>query len=236
MQYTSSPHNDVLNEVQRIRITDGCPWSCEWCQAPSRFRRYEIPNLTRKRVQILDMNLLAHPEADEILDLLPSGHEYELVCGVDYRFLTPERADRLHELKFTRMRFAWDGPFLLQADMKRTVLTLKRAGFVDLACFVICNHPSITFQENMLKLDLLKIWGVKICDCYYNGQVSPNFVEIAWSIAQMRRFRRVCRRHNQLVLFGIDVEYHVKNYKKPCLQRPLEAFITGKNKAGSPRS
>jgi len=55
-------------------------------------------------------------------------------------------------------------------------------------------------------LDLCKVWNVKVCDCYFDGQVSPHIVPIFWTEQQIRDFRKRVRKHNQLVNFGIDPE------------------------------
>lgn len=231
MKYVSGPFNDVREGIQRIRITDGCPWQCAWCHAPTDFRRYAIPPIKMERVQILDMNLLSHPEHMSIIQELPNGPRYELVCGVDYRFLNESNARLLKSKKFTHMRFAWDGPFSLQKVMNKTRRILQKTGFRNLSCFMICNHESVMFQENLLKLDLLKVWGVKACDCYYDGQVSPRFKEIAWTLKQMRTFRRKCRKHNQMVSFGIDPEYRARFYPAPRLNFTILDFIDDARKS-----
>lgn len=71
---------------------------------------------------------------------------------------------------------------------------------------MICNHPYISYSECLSKLSLCKCIRVKVNDCWYDNQVSPNITPIAWSIAQIKDFRRRVRKHNQYVLFGIDPE------------------------------
>jgi hypothetical protein len=83
----------------------------------------------------------------------------------------------------------------------------KRAGYrsEDLSVFMIVNWK-IPITECEKKLDLLKVWNVKVCDCCYDGGyklAKPMF----WTPEQIKRFRAKCRKHNQLVRFKIDPEY-----------------------------
>jgi len=75
---------------------------------------------------------------------------------------------------------------------------------MDLSVFMICNHPTVSYKECCLKLDLCKYWNVKVNDCYFDNQLSPNIEPIAWTYEQIKLFRSKVRKHNQIVNFGID--------------------------------
>jgi hypothetical protein len=157
------------------------------------------------------MNLTAHPDCLEILSSLPERYQcynigYELVCGVDWRYINDDILFLMKKKRFSFIRWAWDGPFSLQYEMHSTFRLISKYFKRNLSCFILCNHE-ISYDECLAKLDLLKIWNVKVCDCYYDGQTSPNFKEIYWTINEMKNFRKKCRKHNQMVLFGIDPEY-----------------------------
>jgi len=62
------------------------------------------------------------------------------------------------------------------------------------------------------KVDVLKVWNVKVNDCWFDNQLSPNIKPLFWSEIQIKDFRKKCRKHNQLVLFGIDPEYKKKGF------------------------
>ena len=47
-------------------------------------------------------------------------------------------------------------------------------------------------------------------DCWFDGQTSPNIKPLGWNEEQIKDFRKRCRKHNQLVLFGIDPELKKK--------------------------
>ncbi len=74
----------------------------------------------------------------------------------------------------------------------------------DLSVFMLANWK-IPYVECCKKLDLLKVWNVKVNDCCFDGgykQAKPK----DWDIDQIKRFRAKCRLHNHMVLFKIDPE------------------------------
>jgi len=71
--------------------------------------------------------------------------------------------------------------------------------------FIICNWK-IDQAICLKKLDLLKVWRVQVADCYFDNQLSPNIKPEYWTEKEIKEFRHKCRKHNQLVNFGIDPE------------------------------
>lgn len=204
MKYNSGPYNQVVGDIQRIRVTDGCPNQCEFCYCPPDLIYHGVPEIVKERVELLDMNILAHPEGKNILIQIGNEcKEIDLVCGIDFRFMTNENAYLLKTVGVKKIRFAWDGKIGLQYKMKETVLKLRKVGFKDISVFVIANWK-IPLHDCLFKLDLLKIWNCKVCDSYFDGQVSPRVKPVYWSIEEIKYFRKKCRKHNQMVLFGVD--------------------------------
>ena len=159
------------------------------------------------------MNLLSKPEALQIICEL--GHrrvdgrvvQYELVCGIDYRFLTSKIAKALKKSRFKNIRLAWDYGFTDQYKIKDAVNLLLKAGYKnkDLMIFMICNWQ-IPYAECFKKLYLCAVWNIKVSDCYFDGQTSPNITPIGWTEYEIETFRKQVRKHNQMVTFGIDPE------------------------------
>ena len=215
MIYHSEPYNKFDENEQWIRITDGCPNGCEYCYAPKELMVYPIPEIIRNSVKIMDMNLLVQEGALNIIKDLGSRKVkeknvyYELVCGIDYRRLTFEIARALKTCHFIKMRFAWDYGFIKQHEIKAAINCLIKAGYrpKDIMVFILYNWK-IPFSENIKKLDLLKVWGVMVADCCFDNQLSPNFKPIHWTMPELITFRQICRKHNQLINFGIDPEYY----------------------------
>lgn len=211
--YSYGPYNVVRGNEQRIRITEGCPNNCPQCYEPVEIKIFGIPKIERNKVSISDMNLLCKPQA--LLIITELGYqrvnskvvEYELICGIDHRFLNQELADALHKNRFKRIRLAWDGPYSDQRRIKKAIDMLLKAGYKnnDVRVFMVTNYR-IPMKECLLKLDLCKVWNVQVVDCYFDGQVMPHVIPMLWTGPEIKEFRHKVRKHNQLVNFGIDPE------------------------------
>lgn len=114
VKYSYGPYNKFNDIEQWIRITEGCPHNCPYCYEPQIIKTFVIPKIIRTKVKIMDMNLLCKKEALQIIRTLGEKKVdgkvvyYELICGLDYRFLTPQIADALKKYRFKRIRIAWD--------------------------------------------------------------------------------------------------------------------------------
>lgn len=218
VKYSYGSYSKVKGDTQWIRITEGCPHNCPWCYEPQKIKIFNIPKIKKNKVGIIDMNLLCKPQAVEIIKKLGKIRVnnkvvyYEFICGIDYRFLTLELAKAIKESKFKNIRIAWDNEYNKKNmfGIKDTIDKLLKVGYTtkDITVFMICNHERISYEECCKKLDLCKIWNVKVADCYYDNQINifDKFIPIAWTTEQARDFRRRVRKHNQLVNFSIDPE------------------------------
>lgn len=214
--YNKGPQNIVTESYQVIRLSEGCPHRCSWCyewkEIGDNWKIFPIPEIVRHDVRITDMNLLAKNEALGIIqkfkDIRVNGKVIYpwLVCGIDYRFLTPEIAQALKDSRFVNLHIAWDWRYSDQKKIKKAVDCLKKVGYREVSIFMICNHPAVSYRENCKKLDLCKYWGCKVNDCWFDNQVSPNIIPVAWSYDEIRTFRKAVRKHNQIIGFGIDPE------------------------------
>lgn len=217
--YSTGPYNKMNDTEQWIRISQGCPNNCDFCYEPPQRVKFEIPLIDRNIVKIMDMNLLSQEQALDIIRYLGTFRvkskvvHYELVCGIDHRFLYLEMAEALKVSRFGKIRLAWDFAFVDQYKIRKAYKQLLKAGYRtrDLTIFIICNWK-ISYEECLKKLYLCAIWSVKVADCYFDGQVSPNIKPIGWTVEQIKDFRKRVRKHNQLINFGIDPE--VKEYGK----------------------
>ena len=213
VKYSYGAYNKYNDTEQWIRLTEGCIHNCPWCYEPQEIKVFDVPEIKRNIVKIMDMNPLCKPDFVRILKNLPVKNfgrkiEYEFICGIDYRFLTREIAEEMRKHHFKRIRLAWDWFYKDQLKIKDALKILYSVGYKpeDLILFMICNHPCISYKENCLKLDLCKVWNVKVADCYYDNQIDifKSFIPIGWTTEQAHDFRRSVRKHNQLVNFKMD--------------------------------
>ncbi|KKN45594.1 hypothetical protein LCGC14_0681590 [marine sediment metagenome] len=211
--YSTGPYNKMNDTEQWIRISQGCPNRCDFCYEPPQRIVFPIPPIERNLVKIMDMNILSQECVLERIQYLGNQKvnnkvvHYELVCGVDHRFLNSDLAEALKEARFQKIRLAWDFGYIDQIRIRNALKSLMASGYRsrDMMVFMICNWE-IPYEECLKKLYLCAIWSVKVADCYFDGQVSPNIEPIGWGARQIKDFRRRVRKHNQLVNFGIDPE------------------------------
>lgn len=210
--YGKPQYIKVKGDIQRIELHRGCPHNHEYCYEPTKNIDFPIPQLVRNYVQILDMNPLGRKNflvtLEELREKRVNGKvvHYEAVCGFDFRVLTQELVDALKRTRFKRIRLAWDGSYKDQYKIKDAIKMFLKAGYSpkDLMLFVIANWR-VPKEECEKKLDLMKVWNVKVCDCCYDGGYRYAVPEY-WTEEEIRDFRAKCRKHNQLVNFGVDPE------------------------------
>lgn len=218
--YSTGPYNKMNDTEQWMRISQGCPNKCPFCYEPSEQKLFEIPTIERNLVKIMDMNLLSQEGASGIIHRLGQKKvnnkvvHYELICGIDHRFLTTFLAEGLKESRFQNIRLAWDFKYSDQLKIRNALKLLMAVGYRSktITIFMICNWK-ISYEECLKKLYLCAIWSVKVADCYFDGQISPNIKPIGWTTSQIKDFRRRVRLHNQLITFEIDVEQLKKDQK-----------------------
>ena len=217
MKHAVGAYNKFDDHEQWIRISEGCPNGCKFCGETltngTKPIYYPIPEIVRNKVKIVDMNLSYKPDFIKILDDLGSRKangkviEYELICGIDYRSMTKEKAEVLRRNRFRNIRLAWDHELSEGKYVYKAIEYLFRAGYRtrDIMVFIICNWER-PLSEVLEKLDYLKVWGVKVADCYFDNQLSPNIKPIHWTAEQIKQCRRKCRKHNHLIRFKFDPE------------------------------
>ncbi len=223
--YHSEFYNEFNDTEQWIRLSDGCFRNCWNCYCPTQKLSYEVPEIVRNKVVILDMNFLyACPEPLNIIQKLGSQRVngkkvyYDFYCGLDFTLLTPTVCEALKLYRFGRftnkrkyisgIRMAWDRSIREQKEIKKAVQMLKEAGYnpKSLQVFMLCNGKEVSFGECKLKLDLMKIWNVQVADCWYDNQKRGSVEPIGWTKSECDDFGRLCRDHNLMVMYGIHPE------------------------------
>lgn len=231
VNYSLGPYNKVKGDQQWIRISEGCVWADQdtFCYESREIKWFGIPEIEKNKVGIMDMNLFCKPQALETIKTLGEQRvngkvvHYEMLCGIDYRFLTDELAQALWTSRFGTfnkkggwhryIRIAWDWQFSDQKKIQDAIKKLEKAGYSreEIMVFIICNWE-VPYNENLRKLDLCKIWGVKVADCYYDNQVGPKFIPLHWTLDKIYDFRRKVRKHNQMIRFKFDPQPSINQH------------------------
>jgi len=219
INYSYGPYNKKDKDQQWIRLSEGCPHNCPYCYEPQEIKVFDVPKIERSVVKIMDMNFLVPSKKPlDILKKLPVRFcdkiiEYEFICGIDYRFLTKEIAQELKKHHVSRIRIAWDWWYRDQLKIKDALNIIYSVGYKpeNIIIFMICNWE-IPHEECLRKMDLCKVWNVKIGDCYYDNQIEINekFIPIGWTTKEALDFRSKVRKHNQLVNFKMDPQLKKK--------------------------
>jgi hypothetical protein len=209
--------NYSVNGAQRIKLSEGCPHLCPYCYEGNQMVQWPIPEITSNNVEILDMNFLYQPEILQRLKILSEKTYkekvvyFEAVCGFDFRLLTQDIANALKVARFQHPKLAWDWFMKDQYKINDAIEMLLKAGYKsgggrtsDISIFMLVNWK-IPYEECCKKLDLMKVWRVNVCDCCYDGGYKYA-TPMHWKAWQIESFRAKCRKHNQLVAFGIDPE------------------------------
>jgi hypothetical protein len=192
--------------MKQIQFTKGCLNGCDYCYEPPEIECFNPIIPDDKEIQILDMNFLCNPNCKEILRSLPK-RRWEFVCGLDFRRLDQEICDLLKEKGVVKVRWAWDYSFSTQRKHYFTWKMFRQSGYrsEELSVFILVNWK-IPYTDCLRKLDLLKVWGVKVNDCCWDGGYKTA-KPVYWALDQIKNFRRLCRKHNQLVRFKLDPDY-----------------------------
>jgi len=212
--YDLGARNDIDEKEQRIRISEGCPNQCPYCAEPKELKWFGVPKIVRNQVRFYDMNLLCKQQALDTIKALgeKTVNEkvvyYEFTCGIDFRFFNYDFAKALKDSRFKNIRIAWDFGFEHQKQIRETIKLLEKVGYKpnDIMVFMIANWR-VPYEVCVEKMDLCKVWNVKIGDCYYDNQTFPDIKPIYWDTLHLVDFRRRVRKHNQEVNFKIDPEF-----------------------------
>lgn len=211
------------NNVQWIELNRGCRRGCSFCYADQNYKVFECPEIKSKIVQIIGEGILYDSEIKrKIIELGQKRLNgkviyYGLSQGIDFRLLTEELAKLLSINRFgiinnkgkwyKGLRFAWDLGMEHKELAKKTIELLESVGYrrKQIQVFVLVNWK-ISYEVCVEKLNLLKEWGVKIDDCFWNTTKKEK-TEHFWSYENLVDFRRKARKHNQLINFdGYDPE------------------------------
>ena len=221
--YSKGCYNKSDEEQQHIRITEGCPNRCVYCaeswENGTQPIYHEIPELIRNKVIILDMNLIYKDRCIEIIDDLGRRKvnnkviKYELQCGIDWRYMTQEKASALKRARFQNIRIAWDYAYSDVYKIYDCFKYLVNAGYnpKHIQMFMICNWK-IPLYEVEAKLETLKRWNVQVSDCWFDNQLPPDIKPIHWNEDGIKSYRKQCRNHGIMGRHnGIQVEYLKKS-------------------------
>lgn len=150
-------------------LSRGCPRGCFFCHVKSKegTRSRKVANLCefwggQKHIEVCDPNILACPEAEDLLgQLAESKATVNINQGLDARLLTESKIELIRKIKMKYYHFAWDNPM----DEDKIVPKLKT--FVNMVkpykrnvvVYCLVNFTS-TLEEDFHRIHTLRETGV----------------------------------------------------------------------------
>jgi hypothetical protein len=99
-------------------LSRGCPRGCFFCHVKSKegTKAYKVADLDefwkgQKEIEVCDPNILAVPEAEDLLQqLADSKAKVDINQGLDARLLTERKIEIIRKIRMKYYHFAWDNP------------------------------------------------------------------------------------------------------------------------------
>jgi hypothetical protein len=170
-------------------ISRGCPRQCKFCNVSEQQGKVsrKVADLLefwngQKNIVLLDPNITACKDANEILDSLIITKSYiDFSQGLDVRLITEEMVDKINRLKIKMLHFAWDNyEFNTYEKLKEYRPKLK---FDDrrLRVYVLTNFNTKQ-EQDLERIYKLKEIGYDPYVMIFNKQTAPR------RIKQMQRW------------------------------------------------
>lgn len=189
-------------------LSRGCPRGCFFCHVKRKegTKAHKVADLSefwkgQKHIEVCDPNILACPDAEELLgQLAESKAIVNINQGLDARLLTESKTEIIRKIRMKTYHFAWDNP----EDEEKIVPKLKM--FIDIVkphkrnvlVYCLVNFNS-TLEEDFHRiytlLDLgvqpyVMIYDKKHCDPVYRKiQRWVNAPQLFWSIPKFEDYK-----------------------------------------------
>ena len=163
-------------------LTRGCPRKCEFCIVGSKegTKSQKVADLKefwrgQKEIKLLDPNLLAAKEHEELLQQLENcGALVDFTQGLDARLLTETNIKLIMKIRLKMIHFAWDNI----ADENKIVPKLKLFKEVTetdkrkAVVYVLTNFNS-SFEEDLYRVYTIRALGMTPYIMIYEKQTAP---------------------------------------------------------------
>ena len=186
-------------------LSRGCPRGCPFCIVAEKEgkRSVKVANLSefwrgQKNIVLMDPNLLACPQREELLvQLIDSKAAVDVNQGFDARLMTDDVADMVRRMRMTELHFAWDNPRDEKAVLKGLETWLrkgKRVGRRHGTVYVLVNYNT-TQDEDLHRIYTIRDMGydpyVIIYDKAHAAQTvrdMARWVDNKWVFGRVKRF------------------------------------------------
>jgi hypothetical protein len=163
-------------------LTRGCPRGCGFCIVGKKegLKSYKVADLKRfwngqKEIKLLDPNLLACKEREELLEqLIQSKAWVDFTQGLDIRLIDYRSSEQIKQMKVKRIHFAWDKIQDSEQIVKNLMLfkTQTKIEYQKLKVYVLTNYDT-TIEQDLYRIYKLKELGYDPYLMIFNKQHAP---------------------------------------------------------------
>lgn len=151
-------------------LSRGCPRQCAFCCVKDKegVQSYKVSDLPefwkgQKRIEICDPNILACPDAEELLQQLAESKALvNINQGLDARLLTEKKIEMIGRIRMRYYHFAWDQPKDEEKIVPKLRLFMQMMNVKNhsVVCYCLCNFDS-TLEEDLHRIYTLRGLGVQ---------------------------------------------------------------------------
>ena len=190
-------------------LSRGCPRGCPFCVVKSKegMRSRKVADLYefwggQKNIEICDPNILACPDAEDLLtQLAESKAMVNINQGIDARLLTETNVKLLRKINMKQYHFAWDNPKDEDKIVPklRMFAEIKKTDLHNVLVYCLVNFDS-TLEEDFHRIYTLREIGIQPYIMIYDKEHSDpiyrkiqrwvNAPQIFWSTPTFEEYKR----------------------------------------------
>lgn len=185
-------------------LTRGCPRNCTFCIVSEKegCHSIKVANLSewwngQKNIVLLDPNLLACPDAVDLLHQLADTNAWvDYTQGLDARRLTTRNIDALNHTKTKMLHFAWDRMSDEREVLHGLSLYAKRGNIQDfrrLRVYVLTNFGT-TQEQDLYRIYTLRDMGYDPFVMIYDKPNAPRETRLLQRWCNNKIIFRTCER------------------------------------------
>lgn len=167
--------------------TRGCPNACQFCLVSCKegVKSVKVADISefwrgQKEIDLMDANLLACPEHEEIIrQLIDSKAKVNFNQGLDARFINDDNAKMLSKVKVKMMHFALDLPHNTDRVVQGLLTYRKYNPQVNMRniCVYVLTNFNTTFEEDYERIKRLQEIGLTPDVRIYRKDTAPKLIK-----------------------------------------------------------
>ncbi|GMO28581.1 MAG: hypothetical protein Ta2B_09340 [Termitinemataceae bacterium] len=186
-------------------LTRGCPRNCAFCIVSKKEGNKSVLASPlkefwkdQKRIVLLDPNILAYENADNLLNELKETRAFiDFTQGIDLRLLTDERIKLLSQIKTKYIHASWDGKKQEKEVLEGLKKLIRHIPAYKIIIYCLTGFDT-DISYDIYRVEYLRCLGVKPYIMIYEKEKAPK---------QIRYLQRYC--NNKMIFYS---EPNFKNY------------------------